>query len=95
VIAEPVWAAPILALIQLADAVFCAMPLLPWLKLAAAAGLVAGLWIDYLGALTALGLVLYFTLAVGAHIRVRDFGRNIINATLLLVFSACVLITFL
>jgi hypothetical protein len=34
-------------------------------------------------------------LAVGAHIRVRDFGRNIVNATLLLVFSAYVLITFL
>ena len=113
-IPEPVWAAPMLALIQLADAVFCAIPLgfvtkclddvrlprrywplLPWLKMAAAAGLLAGLWIEYVGALTALGLVLYFTLAVGAHIRVCDFGRNIINATLLLLLSAFVLVTFL
>jgi DoxX-like family len=70
-------------------------PLLPILKLAAAAGLVAGLWIEHLGAITALCVTVYFALAVGAHIRVRDFGRNIFNATVLLAFSAYVLRTFL
>jgi hypothetical protein len=114
VIPEPVWAAPVLAAIQLADAAFCAVPLrfvteclddvrlphrirplLPVLKLAAAAGLTAGLWVEHLGAITALCVAAYFILAVGAHIRVRDFGRNIFNATVLLAFSAYVLTTFL
>jgi hypothetical protein len=113
VIPEPVWAAPVLAVIQLADAAFCAVPLrfvteclddvrlpqrirplLPILKLAAA-GLTAGLWVEHLGAITALCVTAYFILAVGTHIRVRDFGRNIFNATVLLAFSAYVLTTFL
>lgn len=113
-IPEPVWAAPVLAVIQLADAAFCAVPLrfvteclddvrlphrirplLPVLKLAAAAGLTAGLWVEHVGATTALCVTVYFTLAVGAHIRVRDFGRNIFNATVLTVFSAYALTTFL
>jgi hypothetical protein len=114
VIPEPVWAAPVLAVIQLADAAFCAVPLrfvteclddvrlphrvrplLPFLKVAAAIGLTAGLWVEYLGAVTAFCVTAYFVLAVGAHIRVRDFGRNIFNATVLLGFSAYVLTTFL
>jgi hypothetical protein len=72
VIPEPVWAAPALAAIQLADAVFCAVPLrfvteclddvrlphrirplLPVLKVGAAAGLTVGLWVEHLGAITA------------------------------------------
>jgi hypothetical protein len=114
VIPEPVWAAPVLAVVQLADAVFCAIPLrfvtdclddvrlphryrplLPWLKLAAAVGLLAGMWIERLGALTAFGVTVFFALAVGAHIRVRDIGLNFVNATVLLMFSAFVLVTFL
>lgn len=70
-------------------------PLLPFLKLAAAAGLTAGLWVEHLGAITALCVTAYFILAVSAHIRVRAFGRNIFNATVLLAFSAYVLTTFL
>jgi hypothetical protein len=37
--------------------------------LAATAGLIGGLWIEYLGAITATCVVVYFALAVGAHIR--------------------------
>ncbi len=70
-------------------------PLLAPLKLAAAVGLVAGLWLDHLGALSALGLTAYFTLAVGAHVRARDLGRNASNAAVLLGLSAWVLATFL
>lgn len=68
-------------------------PLMPVVKFAAAAGLVAGLWIPYLGLVTSACLVLYFVLAVGAHIRARDFGRNLfLNATGMLVICVAVLV---
>ncbi|TDE94089.1 hypothetical protein EXU48_11605 [Occultella glacieicola] len=58
----------------------------PPIKFAAAAGLVAGIWIPYLGALTCGALVLYFVVAISAHLRARDFGRNLfVNATGMLV----------
>ncbi|UZX05241.1 hypothetical protein F8G81_01120 [Arthrobacter sp. CDRTa11] len=47
------------------------------IKFAAAAGLIAGLWIPGLGALTTACLILYFLIAIGMHIRARDFGRNL------------------
>lgn len=54
---------------------------MPPLKFAAAAGLVAGIWTPYLGAVTASALVLYFVIAVAMHIRARDLGRNLfVNA---------------
>ncbi|WP_163544351.1 DoxX family protein [Occultella kanbiaonis] len=54
----------------------------PPIKFAAAAGLIAGIWIPFLGALTSGALILYFVLAISAHIRARDFGRNLfVNAT--------------
>ena len=57
-------------------------PVMPWIKVAATAGLVAGLWVPYVGALTSAALVVYFVLAVSAHVRARDFGRNLaLNAT--------------
>jgi hypothetical protein len=56
--------------------------LMPTIKFAAAAGLIAGIWIPVLGAVTTAALVLYFLVAVGVHVRVRDFGRNLfVNAT--------------
>jgi hypothetical protein len=65
------------------------------IKAVAGAGLVAGLWIPYLGAITAASLVAYFVLAIGSHLRVGDIGRNLASATLLLAASAFVLTTFL
>lgn len=56
------------------------------LKFAAAAGLVAGIWVPYLGAATVSALVLYFVIAIAMHIRARDLGRNLfVNATGMLV----------
>lgn len=64
----------------------------PVVKFAAVAGLLAGLWVSGLGLLTCLALVLYFVLAVAAHVRVRDFSRNLfLNATGMLVI--CVAVT--
>lgn len=60
--------------------------LTPPVKFAAAAGLVAGLWIPYLAAVTSVALVAYFVVAISMHIRARDFGRNLfLNATGMLV----------
>ena len=68
-------------------------PVMPWVKVAATAGLVAGLWVPYVGALTSAALVVYFVCAVSAHIRARDFGRNLaLNATLSLVLCVAVFV---
>ncbi|MCA5894055.1 DoxX family protein [Isoptericola sp. NEAU-Y5] len=54
----------------------------PWLKAAAALGLVVGIWVPLLGTVTSVALVVYFALALGFHVRARDFGRNFfVNAT--------------
>lgn len=63
-------------------------PLLTPLKLAAAAGLVAGLWVPYLGLVTCAALGAYFLIAIAMHIRARDLGsRLFVNATGMLVLS--------
>lgn len=57
-------------------------PIFPPLKLAAAFGLVIGIWVPSLALLTCVALVCYFLLAIAAHVRASDFGRNLfINAT--------------
>lgn len=68
-------------------------PVMPWVKVAATVGLLAGLWVPYVGALTAAALVVYFVLAVAAHIRARDIGRTLaLNASGSLVMCAAVLV---
>lgn len=64
------------------------------IKAAAGAGLLAGLWIRPLGVVTAACLVVYFVLAVGAHVRAHDIGRNLGSATFMLAASAVVLSSF-
>lgn len=62
------------------------------LKLAAAAGLVLGVWVPPLAVLTAAALVAYFLVAIGMHVRARDLGRNLfLNATGMLAVCAAVL----
>ena len=56
------------------------------IKFAAAAGLIAGIWVPYLGAVTCAALVVYFVVAIGMHLAARDLGRNLfVNATGMLV----------
>ncbi|MFE6227089.1 DoxX family protein [Streptomyces sp. NPDC057854] len=45
------------------------------LKLAGAAGLVAGFWVPVVGALAAVGLVLYFAGAVITVVRAKAYGH--------------------
>ena len=70
--------------------------IMPPIKFAAAAGLIAGIWIPGLGLLTTLALIAYFVVAISMHIRARDFGRNLfINATgMLILCVATLLISF-
>ena len=68
-------------------------PVMPWVKVAATVGLLVGLWVPYVGALTDAALVVYFVCAVSAHIRARDFGRNLVlNASLSLVLCVAVFV---
>ena len=69
-------------------------PVLTPLKLAAAMGLVVGIWVPPLAVLTCAALVAYFLVAIGMHIRAQDFGRNLfVNATGMLVLCvACLFV---
>jgi DoxX-like family len=49
---------------------------LAWILLAGATGLIAGLAWRPIGVAAAIGLVVYFLLAIGAHVRARDV-RNL------------------
>jgi len=61
------------------------------LKFLAAAGLLAGLWIPYLGAVTCAAVLLYFVVAIAMHVRARDFGRNLfVNASGMLLVCLAV-----
>jgi len=71
--------------------------LMPPIKFAAAAGLLAGIWIPGLGLLATACLVLYFIIAISRHLSARDFGRNLfLNATgMLLICTATLVYSFL
>ncbi len=60
------------------------------IKASGAAGLLAGLIVPGLGALTSGALVTYFSVAVAMHLRVGDIGRNMYSACGLLAGSAAV-----
>lgn len=62
---------------------------LPWVKAAAAAGLLLGLVVPHLAHVTTLALVLYFLVAIAMHLRARDLGRTLfVNATGMLALCA-------
>ncbi|WP_336789802.1 MULTISPECIES: DoxX family protein [Gordonia] len=58
----------------------------PVVKGASAVGLASVTRSPALARLTAIMLTIYFTLAVGSHVRVRDFGLNATAATSFLLF---------
>lgn len=62
------------------------------IKFAAFMGLIAGLWIPWLGLITCGALVLYFVIAIIAHVKAKDFGRNLfVNATGMFLLSSATL----
>ncbi|MGO4689563.1 DoxX family protein [Glaciibacter sp. 2TAF33] len=67
--------------------------LMPVIKFAAAAGLIAGIWMPVLGIVTTSCLVAYFLVAIAGHVRAHDFGRNLfVNATGMLLICVATLI---
>jgi type IV secretory pathway TrbD component len=68
-------------------------PLLPVFKMAGAAGIVLGLWVNPLGIAAGIGLVLYFVGAVFFHTRAKDHVKDTGPAGLMLII--CVLIAVL
>lgn len=76
---------------QSLDAVGCpdnVRRVLPVVKGAAAVGLLSVKWFPGLARLTTAMLTLYFVLAVGAHVRVRDRAVNALPAAALLTAFA-------
>lgn len=67
------------------------LPFLAGCEIAGAIGLVIGLWYPPLGIAAAIGLVLYFVGAVGAHLRKGDFN-GAPNAAVPLVVSIVTLV---
>ena len=79
------------------DAVNCPPTLrrvIPFIKFAAAAGLVIGLWQTWLGLVTAVCLVVYFAIAVGFHVRAKDTIANSAPAVVLLILAALLPLTY-
>jgi hypothetical protein len=62
-------------------------PFMAACEIAAAAGLIIGLWYGPLGIAAAVGLVLYFIGAIGAHLRKRDF-KGLPSPTVILIVAA-------
>lgn len=56
-------------------------PILPVVKAASAVGLASVRWFPGLARLTTLMLTVYFTLAVGAHLRARDYSPGLVAAS--------------
>jgi uncharacterized membrane protein YphA (DoxX/SURF4 family) len=66
-------------------------PFLAACEIAGALGLLIGLWYAPLGVAAAIGLVVYFVLAVGAHLRKGDV-KGMPTALVILVLSALALV---
>ncbi|GAA1839782.1 DoxX family protein [Agromyces salentinus] len=63
------------------------------IKLAAAAGLIAGIWVPSLGVITCAALIAYFVVAIIMHVAARDLGRTLfLNATGMLVICVATLL---
>lgn len=71
------------------------VPALGFAKAMAALGLLFGLAIESLGTFTAVCLSLYFVVAVGAHLRVKDSPSETLPAFVMLVLSAATFLTSL
>jgi hypothetical protein len=67
------------------------LPLLAACEIAGAVGLVLGLWYPWLGIAAAIGVVLYFVGAIGAHLLKKDF-KGLPSPSMLLAFAAAALI---
>jgi hypothetical protein len=65
-------------------------PFLAAAEIAGAIGLIVGLWIAPLGIAAAVGVVLYFIGAVGAHLRRSDF-KGVPTPMVILIVSGAVL----
>jgi len=66
--------------------------MLPPMKFAAAAGLLAGIWVEPLAVLTTAAVVAYFLVALVMHIRAHDFRRYLyVNCLGMLVVSVATL----
>lgn len=69
------------------------IPVLVAAKMIAAVGLLVGLGLPQVGLIAAGGLVAYFVLAVGAHLRVKDSLADTAAAVVLGILAAATLAT--
>ncbi|MBB4687124.1 DoxX family protein [Amycolatopsis jiangsuensis] len=68
-----------------------AFPPLAACEFAGAAGLIAGIWVPALGIAAAIGVLLYFLLAVARHVQKKD-ANGMTPAAVLLILSVAVLV---
>ena len=61
--------------------------LLGRIKVAAAGGLIIGVWLEWLGSITAICLAGYFFIAVAYHRKAKDSIKDTAPAAFLLIFS--------
>lgn len=63
------------------------LPILAFLELAGAAGIILGIWFKFLGQAAAIGVTLYFAGAVISHIRVKSGLKESAPALVILVMA--------
>ena len=68
-------------------------PVIPVVKAASAIGLLSVFRWPPLARLTTVMLTVYFVLAVGSHVRARDFGPNIAAASMFLAIYGAMAVT--
>lgn len=67
------------------------IPVLAVLELLGVIGLIAGIWIPWLGVAASVGLSLYFLGAVLAHLRVRSSVKDAVPAVVILLIALATL----
>lgn len=65
----------------------------PTTKIVAGVALLLGMWVPYLATAASLGVVAYFAVAIGLHLRALDIGRNLAGASTMLLVALAVTTT--
>lgn len=68
------------------------LPVLGWLEVAAAVGLIVGIFVAPIGVAAAAGLVAYFVGAVIAHLLVKDPPQHVVTPAVPMVLAAITLV---
>jgi hypothetical protein len=71
------------------------MSILGIIKVIGVTGVIVGFWVTVIGVIAGVGLALYFTVAIGFHVRAKDGAKNTFPAFLLFILAVLYAVTTL